>query len=86
MTFSGQIALDIAVDALGIMEVKVNRLEILGQRLPMSTCEDYVNLSFMNEEKASIISDAISSTKVGLVRDHLDHQLNEYMGTRLSRR
>ena len=57
----------------------VNHIEVLGQRLPMETCEDYIDLSFMEEDRADMVSEAICNTKIGMVRNHLQDRLKEYM-------
>ena len=51
----------------------------MGKRLQMQTCEDYVDLSFMNESKADVTSESVCNTKVGMVWNRLQDRRTEYM-------
>lgn len=65
--------------ALGTMERSADHVEVMGQCLPMQTCEDYVDVSFMKEERADVVSEAICNTKIGTVRNLLKDRLAAYM-------
>ena len=47
--------------------------------LPMITCEEPVDLSFLDSERARNISDAIGCSRVGEARHLLDERLNQCM-------
>ena len=45
--------------------------------MPMTTCEDGVDISYLKVRKATMLSEAIGCTNVGQLRDRLDMQLNQ---------
>ena len=47
--------------------------------IPLITCEESVDISYLDSEQARDLSDAIECTKVGEVRHTLDRRLSQCM-------
>ena len=58
--------------ALEEMESRVPCGNTLEGDLPMIICEESVDISFLNSEMVPLISEALSSTRVGEVREHFN--------------
>ena len=58
-------------------EKKTMRVATEDYYMPMTTCEDGVDTSYLKVEKGAMLSEAIGCTDVGQLRDRLDMQLNQ---------
>ena len=59
-----------------MLEESTVHIEVLEQNLPMITCEVGVDLSYMENEEAEMVADAICNTKVGGVLNYLQNRMN----------
>ena len=71
------------MQALEVEEEKSLRLNVIKEwgpvTVPMWTCEEDVDISFLRSDTAADLSDAIACTSVGEVRHTLDRRLRECM-------
>ena len=67
------------MEALEDAEEQTLHMVSLDYCLPMITCEEPVDVSFLNSEHARGLSDAIGCSRVGEVRHLLDRRLNQCM-------
>ena len=67
------------MEALEDAEEQTLHMVSLDYCLPMITCEEPVDISFLSSNYAKGLSDAVGCTRVGEVRHLLDGRLDEYM-------
>ena len=70
------------VDLMEVLEAEERKsLHVATQNyyMPMTTCEEEVDVSFLDSSRAADLSDAIACTNVGEVRHTLDRQLKQCM-------
>ena len=67
------------MEALEDAEEQTLHMTSLDYCLPMITCEEPVDISFLDSAKARDLSDAIGCSRVGEVRHILDRRLNQCM-------
>ena len=70
---------DTPMQALEDMEARAPCVKTLEGDLPMITCEDALDISFLSGQAAPIISEALASTRVGEVRERFLQQLSRCM-------
>ena len=69
-------AIDVAVEEMENSTVHIRTLDC---DMLMKTCEEDVDLSYLEDAEATMLSEAISSTYVGGVRSRLDEQVRSCM-------
>ena len=67
------------MEALEDAEEQTLHMTSLDYCMPLITCEEPVDISFLDSKKARNVSDAIKCTKVGEVRHTLDRLLSQCM-------
>ena len=70
---------DTHMQAIEITESRAPCVNTLRGDLPMILCEEPLDISFLNSEMGRLISKALSSTRVGEVREHFNQQLSRCM-------
>ena len=71
------------MEALEDAEEQTLHMTSLDYCLPMITCEEPVDISFLDSAQARDLSDAIGCSMVGEVRHILDRRLNQCMTAKL---
>ena len=68
---------DALMSRLAKKERKTKHMATEDYYMPMTTCEDGVDIPYLKIGKATMLSEAIGCTNVGQLRDRLDVQLSQ---------